>query len=732
MRTDRVDWAGLAQRMLGGIAAVLLSLTLVACGGGGGGGGDDVVDDTPPAPGGTGTGADGVSIFWKVLAYNQGYGRVNAVAELADGSLVAAGFLSSSGGPIDVFIAKTNPAGSVLWERRLPVTGGAIAYALRPLPDGGFMLAGTIGDGPSARGFMLRTDAGGTALAGWPKTFGALGTQVLTMQAMSDGSGDFMIAGVSGPSPYVARVDTSGNVAWARDNYPTFPNCGGGLMATAIAPTSDGHYVLGGRTGCYAWAAVLMKIDASGNEVWRKVFDDADPTRYAGFDALIETPGDGGLLAAGRVGSECFAGDKIGQCDALLIKTDAGGTPVWSRRYGGAAIDGANGLALAADGDYLVGATTRSYGGTITDPTAAVMWDDLFLIKVTPDGNTVWQKVKGVRPRALDATMGVARSAGGGFVIVGEAGGNPLLVKFDKNGDTVNLGASYDLTVTVPATTGLVSFGNAVEVAGGGASALLLPPQVGGQLLELLIAASQTASPAAYCDGGGTYAFVPVVPTTLVAGGSWTLTFSQCVRSGGGDPIALNGTVSLTLNAVSGSPGGSDYSAKLTATQIALTVDEPGTTPLLSQTLAGSLVIERGVALGNIADHVSNLSGGALTVTETENGVPAASATIGPFSIRTATPLSGALRAATAGDGATLVVAGQTFTVAVAQAIELDRSTQEPTGGVYRVSASDNSRVTATLVAASGTTLPSATLAIDTDGDGVDDGILSVPWDFIY
>ena len=168
----------------------------------------------------------------------------------------------------------------------------------------------------------------------------------------------------------------------------------------------------------------------------------------------------------------------------LLIKTDANGAALWTRRYGAASIDGANGLALAADGNYLVGATTRSYGGTITDQAAAVMWDDLFLVKVTPDGSTVWQKVKGVRPRALDATMGMARTADGGFVIAGEAGGNPLLVKFDRDGATAVL-QKDDLTISLPSTAGAINFDNAIDMAGAGAGALLLPGQVGGELLDL-------------------------------------------------------------------------------------------------------------------------------------------------------------------------------------------------------------------------------------------------------
>jgi len=62
-------------------------------------------------------------------------------------------------------------------------------------------------------------------------------------------------------------------------------------------------------------------------------------------------------------------------------------------------------------------------------------------------------------------------------------------------------------------------------------------------------------------------------------------------------------------------------------------------------------------------------------------------------------------------------------------AIPYPPSTLEPTAGTYRVTANDGCRVTATLSAAGGTA--SATLAIDADGDGIDDGSQSVPWEFI-
>jgi hypothetical protein len=414
----------------------------------------------------------------------------------------------------------------------------------------------------------------------------------------------------------------------------------------------------------------------------------------------------------------------------LVVKTDSAGSPQWERRYGGSQIDVGAGVAIAADGSILAAGSTRSYGGT-PDPAVPFMWDDLFVVKITGAGATQWQKVKGVRPPAVDEGMAVLRTADGGFAIAGEHGGNPLLVKFDKNGDTVNLGATYDLTVTVPSTTGLVNFDNAQALAGAGASALLLPPQAGAPMLDLLIAASKGVAPADFCSGGGSYAFTPAVPSTLVAGGSWTLSFSNCATGVGTDAMRINGSVVLRLDAVSGTPGGDNYAATLAASSITLGIEDLGATPALTQSLAGALTLERTVAAGSRTDHVFAPLGGSLTLGESSGGTTIASATLTAFSIRTSTPTSGTVRLATNGDSAEMLIGSARFSIGVLQSIDLSATTLEPVAGIYQVRAPvDNTQLTATLSSASGTA--TATLAIDADGDGTVDGSVSVPWEFIY
>jgi len=189
----------------------------------------------PPAPGGTGTGADGVPIFWRVFGYNVAYGRSHAVSATADGGFVAAGFQSVDSGPNDLHVVKTDGAGAVQWERRIPV----------------------------ARAVMLRLDADGNPLGGWPKVFGDAGTAAFGMLAVNGGADGYLLTGVSGPDPYVLRVGATGELLWANTGYAPF--CpGGGAIGAAITATSDGGYVIAGRTGCFDWAGFLLKIEPAG------------------------------------------------------------------------------------------------------------------------------------------------------------------------------------------------------------------------------------------------------------------------------------------------------------------------------------------------------------------------------------------------------------------------------------------------------------------------------------
>jgi hypothetical protein len=710
-------------RLARALMVLVAALAMAACGSGGGGGD---VEPPPPPPGGSGNGADNVPVFWRIADWNVAAGAVYALRQTGDGGFIGAGFQATgfSGAPPDLYVSKSDRGGVAQWSRRVAVAGGGIAYDVRATADGGYMVAATGNTTGTSTILLLKLDAAGNTAAGWPKTYGPAGADgAFALQAINGGSDGYLVAGAAEAGPlYVLRVDAAGALLWQKFDYTAFCPPQGRGESRALTPTHDGHFVIAGRTGCAQWAGFLLKIDGSnGNEIWRRLFDDANASSYTELNAVVESA-DHSLVAVGATGSDC--GPTVsGTCDALVIKADSAGNEVWRRLYGGVAKDVASGITLAGDGSTLVAGYSQSYGGAIQDPSVPFLWSDVMLLKITPAGATTWQKVKGLRPRGADAANTIVVTADGGFAIGGSSGGDAMIAKFDKNGDTVNLGAGYDLSINVPTTQGTISFNNAVDVAGIGALGLIVPRELGGNLLERLVAAAGGGQPSAFCTGGGTYAFAPAAVK------SYVITLADClVGPAGGEQSRINGTATLAIDASSGTPASGTYTLQVSVSSVSLDIDEPGTS--LAQHYAGGLRIARSATPATLADAVSTPVGVTLAVTESSGGSTTRGAVYGPIAVHSTVPASGPLSVGQAGDVLTASAGGNTFAVAVLQPIVLAASGAQPGGGSYRVSAADESRVTATIT--SGATESTVALAVDADGDGTDDGTLSVPWDFVY
>ncbi|HIE05409.1 MAG TPA: hypothetical protein EYP58_01270 [bacterium (Candidatus Stahlbacteria)] len=103
---------------------------------------------------------------------------------------------------------------------------------------------------------------------------------------------------------------------------------------------------------------------------------------------------------------------------------------LWTRTYGGDSSDVAYSLQQTTDGGYIVVGYTKSYGAGSSD---------VWLLKTDANGDTLWSKTFG--GSALDAGYSVQQTTDGGYIIVGfttsyGAGSQILLIKTDVNGDT--------------------------------------------------------------------------------------------------------------------------------------------------------------------------------------------------------------------------------------------------------------------------------------------------------
>jgi hypothetical protein len=295
------------------------------------------------------------------------------LVQTTDGGYALAGSTESFGtGVTDFWLVKTDAAGTMMWERTYGGTFYDEAYSLVQTGDGGYALAGYTGflDGPCDF-WLVKTYANGTMM--WNRTYG--GTNNEWAEALVQTTdGGYALAGYTG-SPLVydrdfwlVKTDANGTMMWERTYGGTdYDN------AYALIQTSDDGYALAGYTQSFGAGSPdfwLVKTDATGTMMWNRTYGGTycDDLAYA----LAQTS-DGGYALAGVRGSFGTGSD-----DFWLVKTDAAGTMMWNRTYGGWSTDQSFALVLTGDDGYALAGWTSSFGAGNYD---------FWLVKTDASGN---------------------------------------------------------------------------------------------------------------------------------------------------------------------------------------------------------------------------------------------------------------------------------------------------------------------------------------------------------
>jgi len=239
------------------------------------------------------------------------------------------------------------------------------------------------------------------------------------------GDGGWVLAGETKASDddtwdgWLVKVDAAGEPVWAR-------TCGGAgdEMLSCIRRTSDGGYIVAGFTssvGAGGNDASLVKFDSDGNQLWMRTYG-GPGMEYA---QKVQQTSDGGFIVVGGTQPPGGSGD------AWLIKTDAAGNETWSRTFGGAGSDGARGVQQLADGGYIVVGETASSGAGA---------EDIWLCRTDTQGNELWSRTFG--GSALDWAWDIQTTGDGGYIIAGYTAscGSPdraLLLRTDGEGNQV-------------------------------------------------------------------------------------------------------------------------------------------------------------------------------------------------------------------------------------------------------------------------------------------------------
>jgi hypothetical protein len=413
----------------------------------------------------------------------------------------------------------------ITFQKTFGGTGSETGIAVQQTTDGGYIMAGSttsFGAGLSDV-YLIRTTANGDTL--WTKTFGGTNNDYgYDFQQTADGG--FIIAGSTSSfgagtgDVYLVRTAANGNTLWTK----TFGGTGSDV-AYSIQQTSDSGYIITGSTqsfGAGVQDVYLIKTTATGDTLWTKTFGGT------GIDVgrSAQQTTDGGFILAGYTKS--FGS---GVQDIYLIRTTANGDTLWTRTYGGTDTEFCGSLQKTSDGGYIIAGYTYSFGEGS---------GDVYLIKTTTNGDTLWTKTYG--GTSNDNGRYAQQTADGGYIISGTTesfGAGDIdfyLIKTNANGDTLWTktygGTSTDIGIYARQTSdgGYIFTGKTVSFSAG--TLYLIKTDASGnsgchQLNTLTITNTPATQQTTTATIVTTPATICTTPATIMRSGSTISTLCQ-------------------------------------------------------------------------------------------------------------------------------------------------------------------------------------------------------------
>ncbi len=334
-------------------------------------------------------------------------------------TLVNTGVAGYPAGSPDIFLAKYDTSGNVIWAKS----------------EGG-TLSDTAGS--------VSTDALGNVYVS-----GSFNSSSLTL-------GSTTLTNGGNYDMFIAKYDSSGNALWAH-------SAGGSLLdyATGVSSDASGNTFVTGvfrsttitfgsvtltNTSLPGFAEIfLVKFDASGNVLWA-----TNPEGITGdYANAVAGDGLGNVYVTGEFSSDTihFGPYTLSQGlggNFFLAKYDASGNALWAKRAGGPGFD--SGLSVASDiaGNAYVtgwfGGDSITFGPAVLHSSSA--YKHIFVAQYDGSGNGSW--AKSALGNADDIGRSVYVDGSGNIYVAGEF---PSTVIYFGSNTLYNIGGTLNMFV---------------------------------------------------------------------------------------------------------------------------------------------------------------------------------------------------------------------------------------------------------------------------------------------
>jgi hypothetical protein len=357
------------------------------------------------------------SLAWNTFLGGSGVDYGFTIAADGNGNLYATGRSDSSwGSPIrahsggfDIFVAKLDSSGNLIWNTFLGGTGEDYGSAVAVDGSGNVYVAchSDLSWGSPIRAFTGVYDACAAKLnpSGaliWNTFLGGGGVD-MGFSITADGVGNAYLSGAStaawgsplhpyasGYDAFIAKLNTSGSLTWhtflGGSGYDSAWGIGldgsGNVYASGMSDGGWGTPVRAYTGGGDGFAA---KLDSAGGLTWNTFLGGSD---LDSVDSVI-VDGSGNVYVAGfsssAWGSPVHA--YTGSADVMAARMDSSGNLVWHTFLGGSAEDYGNGLSLDGGGNInLTGDSESTWGNPVRPYSGGI---DSFGAKLNPSGTLI-------------------------------------------------------------------------------------------------------------------------------------------------------------------------------------------------------------------------------------------------------------------------------------------------------------------------------------------------------
>ena len=156
----------------------------------------------------------------------------------------------------------------------------------------------------------------------------------------------------------------------------------------------------------------MIKISSTGDLLWEKSYGGSEIDEAR---AIVETEDSNYFVVGDTRSSDLDVSLNKGAADLWIIKITPSGDLLWEKTFGGSSFDVARSIVKTQNNTFYLAGSSRSIDGDLTENKGQ---NDAWLLKINANGNLDWQQTVG--GAEVDFTYGITQLNNGNIIAVGD------------------------------------------------------------------------------------------------------------------------------------------------------------------------------------------------------------------------------------------------------------------------------------------------------------------------